>query len=235
MRLGPDFRTATWYIFIALLVVITCTLTGHYCSKIVRSQYRAIICSLLAFISFVFVILVALFIEKITDNYILLSGVTYYIPYILCASYILSKYVNCSFLEMADLLVLSYLPARAVNIIGCTGAGCCQGIPVEWGLYSAILKENVVPVQLYESCCIFAIWFILKGLYKRNRFVQHGRCAVYSTILFGGLNVFTDIFTYIQPKIVYMVSVEGVFAFLTMCTGLISLYIFDNKSTKQKK
>lgn len=228
MSLGPEVRTTTWYAFIGLFVVIACILTGLYCFKVAKSQSRAVVCGIIAFIVFVFVILMALLVEKITNDYVLLSGVTYYIPYLFCASYVLSKYLKCSFSRIADYLSLAYLPARAINIIGCTIAGCCQGIPAEWGLYSAILKVNVIPVQLFESAAIFIIWLVLRAFYRRNQFSQDGRCALFSLILFGGLNALTDIFTYIQPKIIYMVSVEGVFAFITMCVGLVLLYLSDN-------
>lgn len=226
-NIEPEIRSVSWHAFIVLLVVIACILTSVYGASKCKSKKKIVVIGLLAFISFIIVILAAILIEKITNNIILLSGVTYYVPYLLCASYTLSKYLKFDFFEISDIVALAYLPARAVNIIGCTVAGCCQGLPAEWGLYSAVLKVNVIPVQLFESVIIFIIWFVLNRLYQQGRFGQKGRCAVYSLIFFGGLNVFTDIFTYIQPKLLYTISVEGIFAFFTMCIGLFMLYIFD--------
>lgn len=172
-------------------------------------------------------------IEKLTHEYILLSGVTYFIPYIFCVSYLLTKYLKLSFWEVLDFSALSYLLGRGVNIIGCTVTGCCQGIPYEYGLYSAVLGVNVIPVQLYEAIAIIVMWLVMNKLYGKSRFLYAGRCSAIGLILFGGLNAFTDIFTYIQPKLIYMISVEGIAAFLTMCTGLIMLYVLDKKHISQ--
>jgi len=225
----PNVRSFVWYTFIILLVVVACILTGVGVYGRTRSKKKSFVCGLLALISFSIVILVALLIEKLTNRIVLLSGVTYYTPYLACAGFVISKYLGFGFWEMTDVIALSYLPGRAVNIIGCTITGCCQGIPVEWGLYSAVLKENVIPVQLIESAAILIMWLILNGLYQRKKYSGNGKCTAYSLILFGGLNVATDQYTYIQPKLINMTSVEGIFAFITLCIGLIMLYILDKK------
>ncbi|MBQ2905928.1 MAG: prolipoprotein diacylglyceryl transferase [Peptococcaceae bacterium] len=228
-----EIRSIIWYTFdVVLLVIIACILASWYLFTKVKSLKKAFLCGLLAFIAFVVVIIFALLIEKMTGNVVLISGVTYFTFYLLCATIIISKYLRYDILEIADIAALAYLPARAINVIGCTVEGCCQGVPAEWGLYSAILRTNVVPVQLYESVAIFVIWSVLNLLYKHHRFSCNGKCAAYCLIFFGGLNVFTDIFTYIQPKLIYMLSVEGIFAFLTMVIGLIMLYILDNTRNK---
>ena len=214
--------------------MIACILTGIYCFKKFNSGRKSFVCCWLSAASFALVIGVALLVEHLTDDVILLSGVTYFVPYLICASWMISKYLNCSFVETFDLIALAYLPARAVNIIGCTFSGCCQGIPVEWGIYSSILKTRVVPVQLYESAAIFVIWTVINHCFRKHLITTPGKCAAWSITLFGGLNVITDIFTYIQPKIIYMVSVEGIFSFITMSIGLILLYYFSkNEKTNQ--
>ena len=228
-NISPEVRTMTWYIFIVLLVVVACIMVGVYRFKKNKAWKQAMVSAILTLAAFAAVIAVAMLVENLTNEVILLSGVTYYIPYICCASFILSKYLKRSFFETADIVALAYLSGRGVNIIGCTVAGCCQGAPAEWGIYSSVLNENVIPVQLYESMAIFVIWFMLNRKYWRKELLYSGRCTALILILFGGLNAFTDIFTYIQPKLVYMLSVEGIFAFLTMCAGLVILYLVDKK------
>ncbi len=233
IRIPEDIRSVVWYTFIALLIGITCILIGLYEWLQLRSAKKSTICSLISLGSYVVIIAFALMMEKLTNNIVLLSGVTYYVPYLTCSAFLLSRYCRRSFLEMVDIVSLSYLPARAINIVGCTVTGCCQGYPAEWGLYSAVLEVNVIPVQLFESATIIVIWCILNRLYWLNCKYQKGKCAVYSLIFFGALNVFTDIFTFIQPKLIFMISVEGIFAFITTCCGLITLYFIDRKNCLQ--
>lgn len=229
MSLSSNTRSTIWYSFIVLFLIVTCIGIGLYGRKIGCSIRVSIIISLLAVFAFICVVIVALVIQQLTHEVVLISGVTYFLPFLLCCTLLLSKYLKISAWDAADWISLAYLFGRGVNIIGCSLVGCCQGAPVKWGIYSAVLDTRVVPVQLIECILIFLIWAKMNRYFSTNINSNSGKCAAICITLFGALNVITDLFTVIQPKIIYMTSVEGIFAFITMSIGLVALYFLSDK------
>lgn len=140
----------------------------------------------------------------------------------------LNKTLKIPFISALDQTAIANVFARAVTITGCSFAGCCQGYTVSWGIYSALRKETAIPVRMIEQIFLLGLWLFLDRYYKKHGYNAEGICAAVAMILFGLINVVTDIFT-VEKKLFCMTSVEGIFAFITMCVGLIMLYIFDKK------
>lgn len=61
--------------------------------------------------------------------------------------------------------------AHALGRLGCFSAGCCHGIPADrpWGVYMAFAGTTVLPVQLYESCFLFLLFFVLLNRFKKEK------------------------------------------------------------------
>lgn len=225
-------RNAIWYSFIVLFFSTMAIATIVY-ERRRASLKTATISALLTVLSFCSVLVVAYGIDLLTNHFIFLSGVTYCIPVILFSSYVLSKIMMRNLLETVDQVTLAYLVGRVVHITGCSLVGCCQGLPVSWGIYSAVSKTTVVPVQAIESVLILLAWIALNWYYCKNNNLTRGKVAALGLFTFGLINMVTDIFTVTFHKVFFMTSLEGIFGFVNMCTGLFLLYIIDKRQISQ--
>ena len=83
-----------------------------------------------------------------------------------------TKLFKINTLQMLDGLIPAVPLAHAFGRIGCFLAGCCYGVPCEWGLTfnaSETAPHNVklLPVQLIESGCNFTLMVLLLAVGRR--------------------------------------------------------------------
>lgn len=227
--LPAETRKAIWYGSIVFSAVILSLLQYYYGRKTRGQSARSI--AILSFVVFCDLSVITYAVDAITDGLIFPSGSTYFVPYLLLVTFALNKLLKIPCLVVLDQTAIANIFARAVTITGCSFAGCCQGVSVSWGIYSAIRRETAVPIRIFEQILLLGLWFFLDRYYKKHGYDTGGKCAAIAMIAFGFLNVITDMFT-VEPKLIYVTSIEGVFAFLTMCVGLVLLYIIDNKKTQ---
>jgi phosphatidylglycerol:prolipoprotein diacylglycerol transferase len=71
---------------------------------------------------------------------------------------------------MLDLSAPYLALGQSIGRIGCFLNGCCYGKAVEWGIYCPLHGEKLHPAQLYDVVGLLIIFFILKGLQKRQSF-----------------------------------------------------------------
>ena len=231
ISLSTATRKAIWYGSIALFFITMAVASGIYEKKKTGLCRLAFKNAVLTVISFCLMLSVAYGIEIISKRFIFLSGVIYCIPDVFFSAYVLHKSIQRDLLDCADQVMQAYLIGRVFNITGCSFVGCCQGVPVEWGIYSAVSNTTVVPVQAIESLCILIAWFLLNRYYRQNDYETGGKVAIIGLVVFGMINFTTDIFTVTFQKVVFMTSIEGIAAFLTMCIGLIMLYVLAQQRT----
>ncbi len=83
---------------------------------------------------------------------------------------LLSVYYGHNPLKKLDFMTLC-LPIYLVFAkVGCFMAGCCRGIPWEYGPYNEVYgQERQVPVQLIEATLALIIFFILKAYKKKAK------------------------------------------------------------------
>lgn len=77
------------------------------------------------------------------------------------------------FFELANIAACSIVIAHAIGRIGCLMAGCCHGLPTDspLGIYMEYAGEKVLPVQLYESLFLFALFaFLLWRVFAGKKF-----------------------------------------------------------------
>lgn len=229
MGLSGSIRTICWYIFdVGFLAVFACFFPIYYCAKTKHPIKEIIKVVTVILVSFLIVITFALWIQYVSDNAVLLSGVTYFVPFLLLSASLVTSCTIFNFWQSTHFISLSYILGRSVSFIGCTIAGCCQGRSVPWGVYSAAVKSCVIPVQFFESLAIFLLWLFLN--IKSGKCKNDGYITANCVFGFGLINMISDIFTVIQPKIVYMISIEGIFAFITLCVGLFMRYVLGQKN-----
>lgn len=233
MSLSVSTRNAIWYAFIGVLVIVLSACLLYYCIKKGYSHQTAVVNGTIVATVFIAVVLVGILRDELTNGAIFLSGVVEFIPCLLCTSAAMTKYLRCKFGDAADCVALSILLGRAFQGIGCCLVGCCQGVFAEWGIYSAVSKTTVVPVQAFEMLGLLCLWILTHIYYTRNHYETDGKASAITLIGFGTINFVTDIFTVTFPKIISATSVEGVFAFLNVGVGLIMLYISEKRKTNQ--
>lgn len=112
-----------------------------------------------------------------------------------------------------ELAAVTTLAWHVVGRSGCTFAGCCYGIPCEWGIYSHLAGGNTFPVCWLESLLSLGILIFLlvrmlrRGLmpegkqsryrlvqwfYSRRRLQDDGRALPYMLLFYGTGRFFTE-------------------------------------------
>ena len=107
------------------------------------------------------------------------AGLVYYGGFIGGILFLLlgAKVTGVSVWPLMDTALPSVPLMHAVGRLGCLSAGCCFGVPSEIGFYfdaSPFAPHGVklLPVQLIESLCLFALFFfhgLLRQEKKRTR------------------------------------------------------------------
>lgn len=65
-----------------------------------------------------------------------------------------------SFFDVTDIAAASITVAHGFGRLGCLMAGCCHGAPTDawYGIYFVSYKVKAVPIQLFESIFLFALF-----------------------------------------------------------------------------
>ena len=90
---------------------------------------------------------------------------------------------------MTDIAAPAVALFHGFGRIGCFLGGCCYGIEVPWGVtFTHSLNESAngvprMPVQLFESCFEFLLFFVLWQLLRHDRF--KGRLLSLYLVLYG--------------------------------------------------
>lgn len=99
--------------------------------------------------------------------------------------------------------------------IPCLFAGCCDGLPCEWGLYNAYLNETLFPTQLVNAICLVSIAVYLMHRTKKRRYIADGKEYPIALVLIGTVRFATE-FLMNNKKIVFGLSSLS-FDALVMC------------------
>lgn len=99
-----------------------------------------------------------------------------------------------SFWKTADIMVPYVALGQSIGRIGCFFNGCCFGKPVTSLPGVVFPGETVarVPVQLYSSLGLLAIFMVLSAMKRRKPF--DGYLFVMYLIMYSGLRWFMDVF-----------------------------------------
>ncbi len=92
------------------------------------------------------------------------------------------KQYKMKFSDFADIYSVCLTLGHAIGRVGCFFAGCCYGIPYKYGYtYTDThgitpLGVPLLPIQLIESACLLALFFVLLTVYLRKN-PKKGTCT----------------------------------------------------------
>ncbi|MFC1510722.1 prolipoprotein diacylglyceryl transferase [Candidatus Omnitrophota bacterium] len=69
-------------------------------------------------------------------------------------------------LKMLDVAAPYVALGQAIGRIGCLLNGCCYGRPVAWGMYFPVHQDRLHPTQIYMTCGLLVLFFVLKKVKK---------------------------------------------------------------------
>ena len=96
-----------------------------------------------------------------------LFGILLFSPFIIKGAYSLGK-------KNADIPLDLHAVGTALALgfakIGCFAYGCCYGIACEFGFVNRLTGQTVLPVQLAEAACCFALAAVLICLARKEKF-----------------------------------------------------------------
>jgi phosphatidylglycerol:prolipoprotein diacylglycerol transferase len=85
----------------------------------------------------------------------------------ICA-YLFIRRNKMELLTTLDLLVPFIALGQAIGRVGCFLNGCCYGKVSDFGIYSPLAKQVLIPTQLYSSLLLFLIFLILRFMQARR-------------------------------------------------------------------
>ena len=110
-----------------------------------------------------------------------------------------AKLVGAPVWSVLDTILPSIPLMHAFGRVGCFTAGCCYGIPSDWGFYfdaSPIAPHGVrlLPVQLIESACLLVLFFLMYHYGKQKRLP--GKMLAFYLIGYGVIRFILEFFRY---------------------------------------
>ncbi|MBQ7295319.1 MAG: prolipoprotein diacylglyceryl transferase [Clostridia bacterium] len=110
--------------------------------------------------------------------------------------FVLSFFTGDKFRKIADFIAPGTFICFVFGKIACLLEGCCYGYPDTNGVYSAICKTNVFPVQLYESLSAVVVVAILTVLLSDKIRLRKGSLFPIGSILYSVVRIFWENYRY---------------------------------------
>lgn len=135
------------------------------------------------------------------DRYMGTANVGYALILLPLLCWLCAHTFRLSAASVGELMAVTTLAWHWVGRSGCTFAGCCRGIPCEWGIYSKYAENgggNTFPVCWVESALALGIFlFLLVRLLRRERGApDNGRALPYTLLIYGTGRFCTEFLRY---------------------------------------
>ena len=124
--------------------------------------------------------------------------------------------------KLGDFLAPVPLIMHGFFRIACIMAGCCRGIPADWGIYNTYYGTYDFPVTFLEALISFGITGYLIWRFRRNRCEADGKSMSLMLILYGTARFITE-FLRVGEKILLGLSVDSFHAMLMCAVGTVIL------------
>lgn len=118
-------------------------------------------------------------------EYFMDAGLVYYGGFIGGIVFLIlaAKLIKTPVWAMVDTILPSIPLMHAVGRVGCFSAGCCYGIPCDFGVVfdaSPIAPHGVrlLPVQLIESACLLVLFFSHAALWETKKAARKSPCVL---------------------------------------------------------
>ncbi len=117
-----------------------------------------------------------------------------------------AKLVGAPVWGTLDTVLPSVPLMHAIGRIGCFSAGCCFGMPSEFGFYFtaspfAPHDEKLFPIQLAEAACLFALFFFMQRYGREKR--APGKVLSVYLISYGVIRFILEFFRYDKFRGIY--------------------------------
>lgn len=234
MGLSDQARATIYDISVTLMVAVFFAIIALLSIKSGNKWWKSLIGAALAVATYYIVTYLGGLRSTLTHSVFYSCGVIEFMGYAFCGAIPVSLLLKSKWLDAVDKTAPAMMLGLAVQGIGCCFTGCCQGEEVPWGIWSGVYDQTVIPVQVVECILLFSAWTAIFLYYRKKKYQANGKVAAFTLIAFGGINVITDAFTVTFPTLVFENSLVGVIAFLTMCVGLVMLYLLDKQQSKKK-
>ncbi|MFH0826661.1 MAG: prolipoprotein diacylglyceryl transferase [Candidatus Omnitrophota bacterium] len=133
-------------------------------------------------------------------------------------------------LKVIDLLVPFVALGQSIGRIGCLLNGCCYGKAAAVGLYFPVHQFILIPVQIYSSVFLLAIFVILRILQERPH--PEGQILCAYLLLYSVKRFFIEFWRADNQLIFLRLTLFQVLSILMFAGALISLVLLSRKKTK---
>lgn len=115
--------------------------------------------------------------------------------------------------------------------VACPFAGCCIGIPCEWGIYNAWEQMYVFPTQFLNALLLVSAAIYIAYRVKRNQYKPDGTEYPVALILIGIIRFLTE-FLMDDPKIIWGLSSFSINAVIMCFVGITALIVIRKNKRK---
>ncbi|KPK97990.1 MAG: hypothetical protein AMJ95_06315 [Omnitrophica WOR_2 bacterium SM23_72] len=133
-------------------------------------------------------------------------------------------------LKVTDLLVPFLALGHSIGRIGCLLNGCCYGKAAAVGLYFPVHQFILIPIQIYSSLLLLAIFVILRFLQERPH--SEGKILCAYLLLYSVKRFFVEFWRADNPVIIFRLTLFQLLSILMFAVALILLIWLNKKKTK---
>ena len=143
------------------------------------------------------------------------------------AGYIYLKRKGLSFYKTLDLIIPYVALGQAIGRIGCLLNGCCFGPPSKYGIYFSVHQAVLIPIQIYSSLGLLAIFLILR-LIQKNKLALGFTFFSY-LLLYSLMRFFLEFWRVEHPKLLGGLTVFQLISLIIFLFSLAKLIIINHK------
>ena len=143
------------------------------------------------------------------------------------AGYIYLKRKGLSFYKTLDLIIPYVALGQAIGRIGCLLNGCCFGPPSSYGIYFSVHQAVLIPIQIYSSLGLLAIFLILR-LIQKNKLALGFTFFSY-LLLYSLMRFFLEFWRIEHPKLLGGLTVFQLISLIIFLFSLQKLIIINHK------
>ena len=138
--------------------------------------------------------------------------------------------------KINDATAITSILYQGIGHIGCVFACCCYGYPFKYGIYNALTKTFVFPVQLFDAFSCILISVFLAIYFKKKQYNTRGVLYPLMLLVYGFVRLIWE-FARDNKKIWLVFSVDAIHSLSLILVGAFGLFIvsyFNYKNDYKK-
>ena len=156
-------------------------------------------------------------------------GIMFSVPLLV---WVLSKFVKIPFGKLMDFASVGILLELAFYRVGCTCAGCCEGIPFPYGMVYPN-GDVLFPVQPIEAALDVILAVVLVVLFLKKK-IRSGEQYLLYMSGYGAIRFVLEFFR--KRELLFgVVSISHIWAILALLIGLSILIVMRGRNKCQKE